>query len=291
MGSQGTLMTGSYASPEVELYVNALNRTMLRNGITKSIREEYWTSDINPILFPIWDSDRDRLETFVRYKDGRTFINKTKHQRDQKTGKYNWVSYEYKVGQHLPSELDDLYDALTDKYVQYKDIEEQDLEAQLLAKYARGHIASWTQIRLIRKFMLDESDWSQTLDAPINDEQKAQWATYRQKLRDIPQDQEGSTHPNDVKFPVTPTKFAGLIEENTWVDEEAPTTPYLDHMEHFFKLNQTVYKKFVNRLIAYMAAATSVELIDDMPVTRVQKFPTADDLNSILARIEAGDFD
>ena len=289
MGSQGTLMTGSYASPEVELYVNALNRTMLRNGITKSISDDYWTSDINPILFPIWDSDRDRLETFVRYKDGRTFINKTKHQRDQKTGTYNWVSYEYKVSQHLPAELDALYDGLLDKYVQYKDIEEQDLEQELLAKYAKGHIASWTQIRLIRKFMLDESDWSQTLDAPINDEQKAQWATYRQKLRDIPQEQEGDTHPNDVKFPVTPTKFATLLEENTWVDESAATDPYLDNMEHFFKLNQTVYKKFVTRLVTYMAAAVSVEIIDDMPVTRVQKFPTANDLNSILARIEAGE--
>jgi hypothetical protein len=284
-------MTGSYASPEVDLYVNALNRTMLRNGITKSISDDYWTSDINPILFPIWDSDRDRLETFVRYKDGRTFINKTKHQRDQKTGTYNWVSYEYKVSQHLPAELDALYDGLLDKYVQYKDIEEQDLEQELLAKYAKGHIASWTQIRLIRKFMLDESDWSQTLDAPINDEQKAQWATYRQKLRDIPQEQEGDTHPNDVKFPVTPTKFATLLEENTWVDESAATDPYLSNMEHFFKLNQTVYKKFVTRLVTYMAAAVSVEIIDDMPVTRVQKFPTANDLNSILARIEAGDFD
>tara|TARA_A100001234_G_scaffold193468_1_gene181242 strand:+ start:242 stop:1093 length:852 start_codon:yes stop_codon:yes gene_type:complete len=282
-------MTGSYASPEVDLYVNALNRTMLRNGITKSISDDYWTSDINPILFPIWDSDRDRLETFVRYKDGRTFINKTKHQRDQKTGTYNWVSYEYKVSQHLPAELDALYDGLLDKYVQYKDIEEQDLEQELLAKYAKGHIASWTQIRLIRKFMLDESDWSQTLDAPINDEQKAQWATYRQKLRDIPQEQEGDTHPNDVKFPVTPTKFATLLEENTWVDESAATDPYLDNMEHFFKLNQTVYKKFVTRLVTYMAAAVSVEIIDDMPVTRVQKFPTANDLNSILARIEAGE--
>ena len=289
MGSQGTLMTGSYASPEVDLYVNALNRTMLRNGITKSISDDYWTSDINPILFPIWDSDRDRLETFVRYKDGRTFINKTKHQRDQKTGTYNWVSYEYKVSQHLPAELDALYDGLLDKYVQYKDIEEQDLEQELLAKYAKGHIASWTQIRLIRKFMLDESDWSQTLDAPINDEQKAQWATYRQKLRDIPQEQEGDTHPNDVKFPVTPTKFATLLEENTWVDESAATDPYLSNMEHFFKLNQTVYKKFVTRLVTYMAAAVSVEIIDDMPVTRVQKFPTANDLNSILARIEAGE--
>ena len=137
--------------------------------------------------------------------------------------------------------------------------------------------------------MLDESDWSQTLDAPINDEQKAQWATYRQKLRDIPQEQEGDTHPNDVKFPVTPTKFATLLEENTWVDESAATDPYLDNMEHFFKLNQTVYKKFVTRLVTYMAAAVSVEIIDDMPVTRVQKFPTANDLNSILARIEAGE--
>jgi hypothetical protein len=46
-------------------------------------------------------------------------------------------------------------------------------------------------IRQQRDFLLQSSDWTQVADAPVD---KAAWATYRQALRDIPQ-QEG--------FPVT----------------------------------------------------------------------------------------
>lgn len=41
-----------------------------------------------------------------------------------------------------------------------------------------------TQIRLKRKTLLTASDWTQVLDAPVD---QAAWATYRQALRDIPQ--------------------------------------------------------------------------------------------------------
>ena len=33
---------------------------------------------------------------------------------------------------------------------------------------------------------LYESDWTQGADSPLTDEKKAEWATYRQKLRDLP---------------------------------------------------------------------------------------------------------
>ena len=41
----------------------------------------------------------------------------------------------------------------------------------------------WEQIKLWRNAALAASDWTQTLDAPVN---KAAWATYRQALRDLP---------------------------------------------------------------------------------------------------------
>jgi len=41
-------------------------------------------------------------------------------------------------------------------------------------------------MRLHRDRLLAESDWTQTLDAPLTDEQQAAWATYRQQLRDAP---------------------------------------------------------------------------------------------------------
>jgi len=41
-------------------------------------------------------------------------------------------------------------------------------------------------MRNARNLFLKASDWTQTLDAPLTDEQRAAWATYRQQLRDAP---------------------------------------------------------------------------------------------------------
>ena len=53
------------AGQEVALYVNALDRTIQKNGVTKAINDDFWTSDIVPILYPVWDSDRDKLESYI----------------------------------------------------------------------------------------------------------------------------------------------------------------------------------------------------------------------------------
>ncbi len=42
-----------------------------------------------------------------------------------------------------------------------------------------------TNARLERDALLRESDWTQVLDAPLTDDQKTQYRTYRQALRDI----------------------------------------------------------------------------------------------------------
>ena len=38
-----------------------------------------------------------------------------------------------------------------------------------------------------RNTLLQRSDWTQFLDSPLSDSKKAEWATYRQKLRDLPE--------------------------------------------------------------------------------------------------------
>jgi len=56
----------------------------------------------------------------------------------------------------------------------------------------------WEQIRLWRNAQLKESDWTQLEDAPVN---KTAWATYRQALRDLPQ-QGGEA--NEAELPNKP---------------------------------------------------------------------------------------
>lgn len=53
-----------------------------------------------------------------------------------------------------------------------------------------------------RNSLLYISDWTQIPNNPLTAEQQAAWATYRQELRDIPQQ---SGYPFNVVFPVAPT--------------------------------------------------------------------------------------
>jgi hypothetical protein len=43
-----------------------------------------------------------------------------------------------------------------------------------------------SEIRAKRNRLLLDCDWTQTLDAPISESQKLDWANYRQSLRDLP---------------------------------------------------------------------------------------------------------
>lgn len=71
-------------------------------------------------------------------------------------------------------------------------------------------IRSWSQeeideaeenIRERRDKLLSLCDWTQILDSPLSDENKIEWQTYRQELRDIT-DQSG--FPADVTWPTQP---------------------------------------------------------------------------------------
>jgi len=59
-------------------------------------------------------------------------------------------------------------------------------------------------IRARRLFELANSDWTQTLDAPLTAEAKAEWATYRQALRDLPSTFANATCPEDITWPLRP---------------------------------------------------------------------------------------
>jgi hypothetical protein len=54
------------------------------------------------------------------------------------------------------------------------------------------------EVRTERDAKLVSSDWTQVADAPVD---QAAWATYRQALRDIP---EQAGFPNTIDWPVAP---------------------------------------------------------------------------------------
>jgi len=76
-------------------------------------------------------------------------------------------------------------------WTQMKTAEQIEVERlEQLAAHARSE----------RDRLLSQSDWTQVPDAPVD---QAEWAEYRQALRDVPQ-QAG--FPTDITWPVKPTE-------------------------------------------------------------------------------------
>lgn len=59
-------------------------------------------------------------------------------------------------------------------------------------------------IRATRRNKLTESDWTQFADSPLIDKKKAEWATYRQALRDLPQQYPDAITNDDIIWPTKP---------------------------------------------------------------------------------------
>jgi Phage tail assembly chaperone protein len=71
---------------------------------------------------------------------------------------------------------------------------------------AMGRQSIMNSIRAERTLLLSESDWTQFNDSPLTAEKKSEWATYRQKLRDVTNlvDFSKSFIIDDTFFPTKP---------------------------------------------------------------------------------------
>ena len=60
-----------------------------------------------------------------------------------------------------------------------------------------------SKMRSMRDILLTACDWTQAADSPLTDAKKAEWATYRQALRDLP---STTTDPANPTWPTKPTQ-------------------------------------------------------------------------------------
>lgn len=60
----------------------------------------------------------------------------------------------------------------------------------------------WEELKSTRTRLLNETDWTQVQDSTLSEENKAEFAAYRQALRDIPQIY---SDPDAVVWPEKPT--------------------------------------------------------------------------------------
>lgn len=60
------------------------------------------------------------------------------------------------------------------------------------------------ELRKRRNSLLKSTDWTQLVDSPLTDSDKTTWATYRQALRDLPENNANITDISNVEFPDMP---------------------------------------------------------------------------------------
>ena len=65
-----------------------------------------------------------------------------------------------------------------------------------------GQSLEMNKIRSKRNYLLFICDWTQLIDSPLTQQQKNDWATYRQALRDLPQQE--NLDPNNPIWPLQP---------------------------------------------------------------------------------------
>lgn len=67
---------------------------------------------------------------------------------------------------------------------------------------AEDTIIKWSSVRSKRDKTLSDCDWTQAADSPLSDAKKAEWATYRQQLRDLP---ANTSDPANPTWPTPPS--------------------------------------------------------------------------------------
>lgn len=112
-----------------------------------------------------------------------------------------WGEVEYKDGSpnERIEELGIYQQAVIDFNNELKRIEDERIAIEASRDY-------WEELRYLRNQRLTQSDWTQVYDAPLTELQKTAWQTYRQQLRDLP---ENITEPKplvlDSNYPSWPT--------------------------------------------------------------------------------------
>ena len=84
--------------------------------------------------------------------------------------------------------------------IQYTD-EELDLKVDEIINYEKNNIIRWSELRQERNRRLLNCDWTQIADAPITEELRAEWTTYRRALRDLPANTEFPAYVDFPRFP------------------------------------------------------------------------------------------
>ena len=222
------------SEPVLQVELNVIGQELSYNGIPKPIPQTYWTDTLVPLMYPTWDTDKDKLISFYYYSNGTYTAKRRKYVMNFTTNTNEWKDYE--MEQVASSVADTFKDKLVEGWYAIDAIENTEFQNELGAMYAKANAVSPLSVRLARDFLLTETDWVMVSDSPLDADTKAMYTTYRQKLRDITATTEFSTNVEGTKFPISPDFYNKIYKtENAGEDYLATDNQFLPLASHYLK--------------------------------------------------------
>ena len=236
---------GQPTDPIVILELNLLDRTINYRNIMKTVPDQYWDDSVKPKLYPLWDTEKDRLITFRYYDNASFHCIRRKFVKNFTTNEYEWRDYE--MAEDEAQEAANFYDFLKETFLNIEQLQNAEFQEELGRMYGEVRSESWLSIRLARNFLLQETDFIFTVsDAPsIDAEKKEMYKTYRQKLRDLPATFANNA-PTEVKFPMSPEAFEAVYKANN------PSAVYLDTEDQWTALSNFFFTQFRDKMSRYL---------------------------------------
>ena len=231
--------------PVLQVQLDVIAQELSYMGTTKPIPENYWKDTLIPLLYPEWDTDKDKLITFSYYSDSNRYIAaRRKYVRNFKTNTDEWKDYEMEAVDNAKAET--LKDKLIEGWYLIDSIENNNFQTELAQMYAKQAQITPLSVRLARNFLLDESDWVMCSDCPLSDDDKALYATYRTKLRDLTSTSEFSGNAAGTKFPISPEFYNKIYKV------ENPSNAYLATDDQFLPLANHYLKQFKEKIAHFL---------------------------------------
>ena len=82
------------SEPVLQVELNVIGQELSYNGIPKPIPQTYWTDTLVPLMYPTWDTDKDKLISFYYYSNGTYTAKRRKYVMNFTTNTNEWKDYE-----------------------------------------------------------------------------------------------------------------------------------------------------------------------------------------------------
>ena len=82
------------SEPVLQVELNVIGQELSYNGLVKPIPQTYWKDTLVPLLYPTWDTDKDKLISFYYFTNGTYTAKRRKYVMNFKTNTNEWKDYE-----------------------------------------------------------------------------------------------------------------------------------------------------------------------------------------------------